>query len=295
MKNYKKNISTLFVFLLLGAWFNVSNADECNAAGTVSAPITATASCATEPDIYKIKVYEMGLCTTAPTLANMATACTSVSKIPAGGLITVANGTNSAIPGTFTRPDNGSYSHGYIVIASEFRITATKTFVNGLIGQSHPTSGTTCWTLAGTKRNSNETTIYDGLTPVEIADTPSVWLADCSDTAAAAAPAETVIVQDSFSGSPIGAGGTATAEATINGATINAHLTDDTLAALATTSADVTRLVGFVTFPTAVVITDESTTFTSSFRTTQGSTLATNGTTITHMDSGPFVVNISVE
>ena len=67
------------------------------------------------------------------------------------------------------------------------------------------------------------------------------------------------------------------------------------MAANATTSAAVTRLVGFVTFATPVVITDATSTFTASFRTTQGSTLGVDGTDITVFTSGPFVINISVD
>ena len=87
----------------------------------------------------------------------------------------------------------------------------------------------------------------------------------------------------------------ATVEATVDGTVVTAHLTDSTLAADATTSAAVTRLVGFVKFATTVVITDASSIFTSKFRTTQGTTLGHSGSDLTVMSSGPFVVVISVD
>lgn len=291
MKNYKIYISTLFALLFLGAWSNLANAAACAGAGTPASKITPS-DCQTEPDIYKIKVYEMGLCKTAPTLANLATACTSVSKIPAGGLITVAKGTDSTMPGTFTRPDNGSYTHGYVIMAPEFRLTATKTFTSNLKGKSE-TAGDTCWTLSGQTRDSNVSTAYNGVASTVIAG-PSTWLAECG-TAADAAPAETIIVQDAFGGAAIEGDGDATVSATVNGTVITAHLTDSTLAADATTSAAVTRLVGFVTFATPVKVTDASSTFTSSFRTTQGTTLGHSGSDLRIMSSGPFVINISVD
>jgi len=291
MKNYKIYISTLFALLFLGAWSNLANAAACTGTGTTASPITPS-DCQTEPDIYKIKVYEVGLCTTTPTLANRATACKSVSKISAGGLITVAKGTDATIPGTFTRPDNGSYTHGYVIMAPEFRLTATKTFSSNLSGQSG-TAGDTCWTLSGQTRDSNASTAYNGVASTVLAGS-STWLADCG-TAASAAPAETTIVQDAFGGDAIEATGDPTAEATVDGTVVKAHLTDDTMAANATTSAAVTRLVGFVTFATPVVITDATSTFTASFRTTQGSTLGKDGTDLTVFTSGPFVINISVD
>ena len=291
MKNYKLYISTIFTLFFLGAWSNLANAAACDALGTAAAPMTPS-GCDTAPDIYKTMVFEMGLCTTTPTLANRTTACTSVSSIPAGAVIEVAKGIETGIPGNFTRPVNGSYTHGYVIMAPEFRLTATKTFSSNLSGQSG-TAGDTCWTLSGQTRDSNASTAYNGVASTVLAGS-STWLADCG-TAASAAPAETTIVQDAFGGDAIEATGDPTAEATVDGTVVKAHLTDDTMAANATTSAAVTRLVGFVTFATPVVITDATSTFTASFRTTQGSTLGKDGTDLTVFTSGPFVINISVD
>jgi len=304
MKNYKKNLSPLFIFLLLGAWTNFANADDgpvaCTGSGTAASPITDTGdalSCLTEPDIYKVKMYEMGLCTAAPTLANMATACTSVSKIPAGGLVTVANGVNSAIPGTFTRPNNGTYAYGYMILAPEFRITATKTFAANKTGKGG--EGKTCWTLAGTFRDSGSEASYDGggaLTKIEAGENDT-WMATCG-SAAAAAPGESVTVQDSFGGGDIGVNGDASVSMVVDGATVAAHLTDSDLV-LATASANVTRLVSFVTFATPATVTDDSTTFTTSFKVSQGSMFGyeeVNGSdSIKYIGSGPFVTKLSVE
>lgn len=292
MKNYKLYISTIFTLFFLGAWSNLANADACDALGTAAAPMTPS-GCDTAPDIYKTMVFEMGLCTTTPTLANRTTACTSVSSIPDGAVITVEEGIETGIPGNFTRPVNGSYTHGYVIMAPEFRLTATKTFSSNLSGQSN-TAGDTCWTLAGSTRDSNVATAYDGATPTVISATRSTWLADCG-TAASAAPAETIIIQDAFGGDTIESGnGDATAQATINGVTIKAHLTDNTMTADATTSAAVTRLVGFVTFAAPVAITDATSTFTASFRTTQGMELDPDSGNLKKMSSGPFVLSISV-
>ena len=42
MKNYKKNLSTLFVFLTLSGWANLANAALCTGSGTAASPITDT-------------------------------------------------------------------------------------------------------------------------------------------------------------------------------------------------------------------------------------------------------------
>ena len=300
MKNYKKNLSPLFIFLLLGAWTNFANADDpvaCTGSGTAASPITDTGdalSCLTEPDIYKIKIYEMGLCTGAPTLPNMATTCISALDNPAGGLVTVANGANSDVLGTFTRPANGTYNYGYLVIAPEFRVTATKTFTTTLAGKTG--NGTTCWTLAGTFRDSKSDTAYDGsgtLTPISAA-TASTYMAECG-TLEVAAPAETIIVQDSFNGNTLENAGLATISFADGGSTISGSLTDSDLV-LAGTSAAVTRLVGFVSFAEPVTITDDSTTFVSSFRISKGSLMDyATGDKMTYIGSGPFFPRLSVE
>jgi hypothetical protein len=301
MKNYKKNLSTLCVFLLLSAWANFAIAVgpvACTGTGTSASPITDTGdalSCLTEPDIYKIKIYEMGLCTGAPTLANMATTCISALDNPAGGLVTVANGANSDVLGTFTRPANGTYAHGYLVIAPEFRVTATKTFTTTLTGQGGGT-GTTCWTLAGTFRDSKSSTAYDGsgaLTPIS-PDNNTTYMAKCG-ALGAAAPAETIIVQDSFNGTKLESAGLATISFSDGGSTISGSLTDSDLA-IAGTSAAVTRMVGFVSFAAPVTITDDSTTFVSSFRTSKGSLMDyATGDKMTYIGSGPFFPRLSVE
>jgi len=318
MKNYKKNLSTLFVFLTLSGWANLANAALCTGSGTAASPITDTGevlgNCTTEPDLYRIKLYEMGLCTTTPSLANRATVCKSVVNNPDGSLITVQNGVDTVIPGTFTRPDNGTYTYGYIVIAPEFRITAVKNFGNSKKLKGKTGYGSVCWTLAGTYRDSGNTGSYDGsgaLTAIA-ADTRSTYMAECGSTAGTAA--ETVIVQDSFGGAAIGNGvndGDATATAPVDGQTVTAHLTDSDMLADATSSANVTRLVGFTSFPTAVNVTDDTRKFISSFKVSEGSMIGYDGVgagtdndgigdanslgSVKYIGSGPFAVKVTVQ
>jgi hypothetical protein len=306
MNNYKKTIPTFFVFLLFVTWSNLSNADDpvaCTGAGSSADEITTTLSvgtpeCLTEPDIYKIKIYEMGVCATAPTLTNLATACTPISTIANGGLITVANGVNSAIPGTFTRPDNGTYAYGYVIMAPEFRITSTKTFNTTYRGLSANT-GTTCWTLAGTTRDSLTTTAYDGSGTLVAMDAEkrTTYLADCGSTPA---PGETILVQDSFGGADISidSADAHVGPLTVGNATVEAYLTDADLVQ-ATTSAAVARLVGFVTLGDVITVSDDTSTFVSSFSVSQGSQVIWTGqdsiNNIRSMGSGPFAVKFSVE
>ena len=316
MKNYKKNTLSLFIFTLLSVWANLANAALCTGSGAAASPITDTgealATCTTEPDLYRIKLYEMGLCTTTPSLTNRATVCKAVVNNPDGGLITVQNGVDTVIPGTFTRPDNGTYTYGYIVIAPEFRITAVKNFGNSKKLKGKTGYGSVCWTLAGTYRDSGNTGSYDGsgaLTAIA-ADTRSTYMAERGSTAGTAA--ETVIVQDAFGGADISGDGDATATATVDGQTVTAHLTNSDMLADATSSANVTRLVGFTLFPTAVNVTDDTRKFISSFKVSEGSMIGYDGVgagtanddvtgdanslgSVKYIGSGPFAVKITVQ
>jgi len=298
MKNYKKNTLSLFIFTLLSVWANLANAALCTGSGTAASPITDTGSdlgsCTTEPDLYRVKLYEMGLCTTTPSLTNRATVCKSVVNNPDGSLITVENGVDTVIPGTFTRPDNGIYTYGYIVIAPEFRITTVKNFGNSKKLKGKTGYGSVCWTLAGTYRDSGNTGSYDGsgLLTAIAANTRSTYMAECGSTAGTAA--ETVIVQDAFGGADISGDGDATATATV------------------ASSANVTRLVVFTLFPTAVNVTDDTRKFISSFKVSEGSMIgydgfgagtANDGETADanslgsakYIGSGPFAVKLTVQ
>ena len=253
----------------------------------------------------------MGLCATAPTLANFTTSCTAVTSIATGGLLTVATGVNAVVPGTFTRPDNGTYGYAYMVLAPEFRLTSTKTFSSSMMGYKvgasdteDGNSGDICWTRAVTTRDSNSATPYNGVTPTPVVNSNvSTYLAECG---LSANPGETIFVQDSFGGAAIGldpdVDGVATASATVGGTTVNAYLTDATFTQ-ATDSDDVTRLVGFLTFATPVIVTDDSSSFISSFKVTQGTQITytsipdENGAKagrVVKMGSGPFVVDLIV-
>ena len=307
---------SLFIFTLLSVWANLANAALCTGSGTAASPITDTekalATCTTEPDLYRIKLYEMGLCTTTPSLTNRATVCKAVVNNPDGSLITVQNGVDTVIPGTFTRPNNGVYTYGYIVIAPEFRITAVKNFGNSKKLKGKTGYGSVCWTLAGTYRGSGNTDSYDGsgaLTAIA-ANTRSTYMAECGSTAGTAA--EAVIVQDAFGGADISDDGDATATATVDGQTVTAHLTDSDMLADATSSANVTRLVGFTLFPTAVNVTDDTRKFISSFKVSEGSMIgydsvgagkANDDTTadanslgsVKYIGSVPFAVKVTVQ
>jgi hypothetical protein len=110
----KKNV--LILFLVLLGFNNTVIAAACTVTNGVTTFPSGT-SCKAEPDFFQIKVYDMKLCTAAPTAPTTAAAmvltnCQSVLTSVGGATVSVTNGGSSTISGTITRPDNGTYTHG---------------------------------------------------------------------------------------------------------------------------------------------------------------------------------------
>lgn len=99
---------------------------ECSS-GTNLFTGSATA-CRFTPQLYKARVYEMGLCTTNPMSGASLdrTTCTTVftaSDQTNGSLHDFALG-DAELVGTSTRPANGTYTFPYIILKHQFTIKA---------------------------------------------------------------------------------------------------------------------------------------------------------------------------
>ena len=99
---------------------------ECSS-GTNLFTGSATA-CRFTPQLYKARVYEMGLCTTNPMSGASLdrTTCTTVftaSDQTNGSLHDFALG-DAELVGTSTRPSNGTYTFPYIILKNQFTIKA---------------------------------------------------------------------------------------------------------------------------------------------------------------------------
>lgn len=152
--------SILFLVALcsLERW---SFAADCIADGNGVISYQASSSCSNRPDQYKLKIYKMGLCTAAPTPAAGTAAdfstCQTVFENSSGSMVLVQNGVSTALTGgTITRPTNGSYAYGYVVIEPEIQLQVNKTFDRNLFASAGVApvvpspGGTQCWTTLGT-------------------------------------------------------------------------------------------------------------------------------------------------
>ena len=164
MMNWLKIIAALTMF----SFFSNANAqgycdssvasEDVDGLITFSGDESAIGDCAFAPDEYTIKIYKMALCTTAPTRPTPAdtydvSSCVDVINSPDGQDVNLAAG-SEMILSDVTRPANGSYSYGYILMANTFDIKVKKQFTNTMHTWRGGRSGNYCWTKEVTSYSS---------------------------------------------------------------------------------------------------------------------------------------------
>lgn len=110
------------------------SAPICNASATLNAGENAT--CRATPISYKIKIYEMGLCTSSPygaakteNLFDAGSGCvvTYTDAAPAEVDIAAAIGGSVKLTGTSAAPADGTYTHAYMLMSKDFKVSASIT------------------------------------------------------------------------------------------------------------------------------------------------------------------------
>ena len=295
--NWLKIIITL---TMLSFFSNVKAQGYCNDEGVAeedaNGVITFTgdqseANCSFAPDEYTVKIYKLALCTSSPTRPTaLATydvsSCVDVINSPDGQDVNLAAGSEMTLSDV-TRPANGSYSYGYILMANTFGIKAKKQFTNTMHTYDSGASGNYCWTKDATADSSDS----DNLGWVSPAT-----LVECGGAGGTAGTYTETL--DQFGPSEY------TVEATpVTGGTLSADLITDAAGLLVTASKTANRLFGVQTFTTPVVVTSDSTVFTVSFGVNQASSMwyyedtseGANQYQVYAIGSGPFSTFMTVE
>ena len=97
-------------------------------------PSSITDSCYITPSTYKIRVYEMGLCTTDPLAGTSInsnddvvtdntiteSSCTPTFQSSTGSLVDLGGNATQTLTGTNFRPPTGTYQHAYVKINNTF-------------------------------------------------------------------------------------------------------------------------------------------------------------------------------
>ena len=264
--NWLKIIAALTMF----SFFSNANAQGyCDSSGasedgdgviTFTGDESAIGDCAFAPDEYTIKIYKMALCTTAPirptpTDTYDVSSCVDVINSPDGQDVNLAAG-SEMILSDVTRPANGSYSYGYILMANTFDIKVKKQFTNTMHTWRGGRSGNYCWTKEVTSYSSE----------AENWDPSETTLVECGDSEDTAGTYTEIL--DNFDTDEY------TVEAVpVTGGTLSADLITDANGQVVGAVETADRLFGVQTFTTPVVVTSYSSVFTVSFGVNQASSL----------------------
>ena len=293
--NWLKIIVTL---AMLSFFSNVKAQGYCSGTGvsedadgviTFTGSESAMAECAFAPDSYTIKIYKMALCTTAPTRPTTSdtydvSSCVDVINSPDGQDVNLAAGSEMTLSDV-SRPADGSYSYGYILMANTFGIKAKKQFTNTMHTYQDGATGNYCWTKEASAFNSDSDNSGWG---------SSTTLVECGGASGTAGTYVETLDQfdsDVYIAGPI----------SVTGGTLSADLITNASGLLVTASKTADRLFGVQTFTTPVEVTSGSTVFTVSFGVNQASSMwmtdegAANEYDVYAIGSGPFSTFMTVE
>ena len=282
-----KNFKYLFLVLCTIFVFEMVSFNKAEAACTVTADGIKKAStsaddsieegCDTEPDLYEIVIYKLYLCTSAPTVPTTSstvvlTPCSQIFNNDSGATASVSSGKDIDIDGTFTRPPDGTYTHGYAYMDDTFGITWSGKISASMAGGTGSTSGVHCASVTGSgthrKGSTHTNNSICGSSPI----TPGKFVETLNQFGGAT---------DNF---------TTTAEVeNINGTTakINGYLVDAS-EQLATDTDDVVKLEGLVTFANPVVVNTDTRSISIRFNVDVGMHVYQNSSSKFMLGGGPF-------
>ena len=281
-----RNLLFLFAAIFIFENINISEAKAADCtltSGVYSASEVTSGACQGTPDKYEITIYELYLCTSAPTAPTTTTAvdldaggCVLTFNNASGSAASVTQNSSLNLGGSFTRPANNTYTHGYAKMNNTFGITASIQLDGNVTGQTGGT-GTYCGTVSGSGTMGSNSTLSD--TTI------------CSTSAVTAA--KYTITMTSFNSSSFVATGSAS---NINGtsASITGYMID-TNGYLSTGDSDSDKLHGLVQFADSVVFTDSITSVTMSFNVGSGMSLYPDSNGKLTIDSGPFQAIITAQ
>ena len=275
-----KNFKILFLFLSLILIFEITASKEANAAACtvtngVYSETEIKSGCEATPDFYEIVIYKIYLCTSTPTIPTVTAAadltnCSQIFNSDAGATANVAQNSDVDLTGTYTRPPDGTYTHGYAMMDNTFGITAAIQIDGSMDGQASG-SGVFCRTVSG---SGNHTKASGSHTDESV----------CSATEVAAGKYTETLTH--FGGS--GDAWTRVADAAPTpGSTIKGLLVDSN-GHLAANEGEVVKLEGLVGFANAITVTPNTTSLTMSFNLGEGMSLNSAGADKIYMGSGPF-------
>ena len=254
--------------------------------------------CAIAPDLYTLTIYEIGVCTAAPTAPTITDAsdfstCTTIFTNEAGAVTDISVNTSIDLDASIDLPF-GVYGFGYVILSNTLGITKTVNLTRdstdpNAVSDNAGNPGQYCWTTGGTRYNSS-----------------SVWTADkdaavrnfteCSNTAGTAQMYNEIL--DELGDGPPSTPTVYESESiAVNDGTMNAYIT--TTSGLLASAQIEGRIQAVIALTTPLVISDSTSAIDVQFTANQAGQPviigANPGLTIVGIGSGPFSVNITSE
>ena len=268
-------LCTIFVFEMIS--FNKAEAACGLDADGVVSENDIDNGCDTKPDIYEVVIYKLYLCTSAPTEATTSstvvlTPCSQIFNNANGATASVTQGSDINLNGAYTRPPNGTYTHGYAYMDNTFGITWSGEIEASMTGMTGGT-GVFCASVAGsgthkkgsTHNNSSVCSSTDNLTAGKFVETMEHF----------GDPSNNFLSKGE--------------QSNINGSTASiVGLLVDTNEHRAVNSGEVVKLEGLVSFANPVVVTTATTSLSMSFNVGEGMHLNDGGSNKLQVGSGPF-------
>jgi len=120
--------------------------------------------CAIAPDLYTLTIYEIGVCTAAPTAPTITDAsdfstCTTIFTNEAGAVTDISVNTSIDLDASIDLPF-GVYGFGYVILSNTLGITKTVNLTRdstdpNAVSDNAGNPGQYCWTTGGTRYNSS--------------------------------------------------------------------------------------------------------------------------------------------
>ena len=157
-------LSIIFVFEIA----NSKQAEACTINSGVVKKVSTGAEdaiddgCDTTPTLYEVVIYKLYLCTSSPIEATevstvVLTPCSQVFNSSSGATASVTQGADIVLDGTYTRPPDGTYTHGYAFMDNTFGITLAGELAASMTGLTGGT-GVFCGTVAGSGTHAQGST-----------------------------------------------------------------------------------------------------------------------------------------
>jgi len=275
MKNIKYLfliLSTIFIFEM----FNSNKAEACTISSGVVSESDIDNGCDTAPAEYEIVIYKLFLCTSAPTEATTSstvvlTPCTQIFSNTSGATAAVTQGAEVVLDGTYTRPPNGTYTHGYAYMNNTFGITWAGELSGAKTGTSSGT-GVFCGTKAGSGTHAKGSTHTGNSVCGSSAITPGKFVETLAQFGDASDAFSSKAEVDNINGTT---------------ASIIGYLVDSNEHRAANTG-EVVKLEGLVKFADPITVTADTTSLSMTFNVGEGMHLVEEGSDELWIGSGPF-------